>query len=375
MLSVIIIILIILYLGLIGAFIYGFDKVKTTIIIDYESTTCFSVIIPFRNEAKHLPKLLDSILKIDYAFDKYELIFVNDSSMDHSVKLIQTKLGKTNIDFTIINNTRLTNAPKKDAITKAIKHSKYNWIITTDADCLLPKYWLFAFDSYIQNHDVKCVAAPVTYYQTNTFFKKFQLLDFLSLQGVGIGGFGIDKPFLCNGANFAYDKSVFVELNGFDGNTHISSGDDIFLLQKVIAKYPKRAHYLKNDKAIVLTSAQENFKELISQRVRWASKTTSYKNWFAKFIGLNVLLMNALVITVPLLVVGDLIAINIFAYLLVIKFSIDFLLLFKTARFFKQDMHLMTYFLSCFLYPFFTVYIAFISVFSEYKWKGRAYSK
>ena len=37
---------------------------------------------------------------------------------------------------------------------------------------------------------------------------------------------------LCNGANLAYKKSIFRELNGFEGNSHISSGDDIFLMEK-----------------------------------------------------------------------------------------------------------------------------------------------
>jgi hypothetical protein len=40
------------------------------------------------------------------------------------------------------------------------------------------------------------------------------------------------KGFMCNGANLAYKKSLFQELNGFQGNDTIASGDDVFLLQK-----------------------------------------------------------------------------------------------------------------------------------------------
>jgi hypothetical protein len=32
---------------------------------------------------------------------------------------------------------------------------------------------------------------------------------------------------MCNGANLAYTKTLFQELNGFDGNEKIASGDDI----------------------------------------------------------------------------------------------------------------------------------------------------
>jgi hypothetical protein len=52
-----------------------------------------------------------------------------------------------------------------------------------------------------------------------------------SLQGATIGSFGIGKGFMCNGAN-SLQKSLFQELNGFQGNDTIASGDDVFLLQK-----------------------------------------------------------------------------------------------------------------------------------------------
>ena len=61
--------------------------------------------------------------------------------------------------------------------------------------------------------------------------------------------------------------------------------------------------------------------------------------------------------------------------LFVIKFSIDFLLLFKTARFFKQENLLLSYLFSSLIYPIFSVYIAFLSFFKSYHWKGRTSKK
>ena len=54
---------------------------------------------------------------------------------------------------------------------------------------------------------------------------------------------------------------------------------------------------------------------------------------------------------------------------------VDFLLLFKAARFFNQAQYLPSYILSCFIYPFFSIYVTFISIFSSYKWKGRSFKK
>ena len=233
---IITIVIIILYLLLIGSFTIGFDNVKSVPLEDLKSKVDFSIVIPFRNEAKSLPDLLSSILELKYPKHKFEILFIDDDSEDESVKLIRSELSKTQIKFTILTNDHNSSSPKKNAITKAIAQSKYEWIVTTDADCKLPKFWLDTFDCFIQKNDTKFIVAPVTYYQVTSFLKRFQLLDFLSLQGVGIGSFGINKPIMCNGANLAYSKSLFFELDGFSGNSHISSGDDIFLLQKAIYK-------------------------------------------------------------------------------------------------------------------------------------------
>jgi glycosyltransferase involved in cell wall biosynthesis len=364
-----------MYLALIGSFIYGFNKIKPFEKQNVVAKTKFSVIIPFRNEAEKLPALLQSISELNYPKELFELIFVDDASDDESNAQLMGFLAQARTDIKIISNIRKTNSPKKDAISTAIDIAKYDWISTTDADCMLPEFWLETFDSYIQTHQPELIVAPVTYTEPKNFIERFQLLDVLSLQGVTIGGFGIKQPFLCNGANLAYKKTLFQSLQGFDGNTHIASGDDIFLLEKAIKKDKKSVHYLKSKHAIVTTHAQSDFESLIAQRVRWASKTSAYQNYFGKLAGIIVLLMNALLICLVVLAIVNLIPYKIVLYILLIKFYIDLLLIYKSAKFFEQTSVLKTYIPSFFLYPIFSVYVAFLSVFSEYKWKSRSYKK
>ena len=54
------------YLALIGSFVYGFDKVHEYSLQEEEPVTKFSVIIPFRNEAQHLKHLIDSMANLNY---------------------------------------------------------------------------------------------------------------------------------------------------------------------------------------------------------------------------------------------------------------------------------------------------------------------
>jgi poly-beta-1,6-N-acetyl-D-glucosamine synthase len=370
-----------LYVLLIGSLVLGFDRIKGFKLEKSASKTTFSVIVPFRNEAENLPVLLESISKLYYPKHLYEIIFVDDASKDESVNIISKVLDTsrwhrdTRTDITIIKNERKTKSPKKDAITSAINLAKYEWIITTDADCQLPEFWLNSFDEFIQQTHAKCMVAPITYHNDTNFLNRFQLLDILSLQGATIGGFGINKPFLCNGANFAYQKALFKELSGFEGNSNIASGDDIFLLEKIVKSHPKDVHYLKCVNAIVATKSQESWQALCSQRIRWAAKTSAYNNGFGKLTGIIVLLMNAFFVTALLLSLINMVNPKILLYILVIKLYSDFLLIYKTASFFNQKHVLRSYFIGFFVYPFFSFYVAFLSVFNGYTWKGRTFKK
>lgn len=371
----IVLITIVLYCLLIGCFIIGFNRVKTFNEPFLRNLTRFTIIVPFRNEEENLPELIKSLDNLNYSKNHFEVIFVDDASTDNSVELSSRLLSCSQLDFQIIKNNRVSNSPKKNAITTAITKAKYHWIITTDADCVAPKTWLEIVNSFINSYDVAMIVAPVTFKSSDSFFEQFQTLDVLSLQAATIGGFGLSLPFLCNGANLMYRKDLFTELNGFKNNDDIASGDDVFMLEKAVKKYPKLVKHLKSKNAIVHSKAENSLSSLIQQRIRWAAKTSSYKNTFGKFVGLLVLVMNALIVLTLFLSILDLFNWLYFIGILAVKLSVDYLLLFKSANFFNQRSILNTYFFSSLIYPFFTVFVAYKAMFSKYKWKGRSFKK
>jgi cellulose synthase/poly-beta-1,6-N-acetylglucosamine synthase-like glycosyltransferase len=271
-----------------------------------------------------------------------------------------------------IDNIRVSNSPKKDAISTAMKHVKTNWVITTDADCLVPENWLSTFDNYIQQNDVSMLAGAVSYECEDSFLDHFQQLDLASLQGATIGSFGLQKAFMCNGANFAYTKSLFEKLNGFDGNNKIASGDDVFLLQKAANLFPDKVHYLKSEEAIVITKPTENWKVLFYQRVRWAAKTSSYQSSFGKILGLIVFFGNLSFVIAFFFSVLTILPYPFFVFFAFSKFIIDFVLLYITNQFLTKT-RIKSLLLSSLLYPFFSSAVALYSLFGSYEWKGRKF--
>ena len=368
MIAIILSIVLGVYLIVISLLIYGFTKIKSYYTIGLKPKTEFTIIVPFRDETDNLPILLASLSKLNYPTNLFKVILVDDDSTEKF--LVPT----FNFQVSVLNNIRISKSPKKDAIATAMNRVTTDWIITTDADCVVSKNWLSTLDNYIQTHNVAMISGAVTYDFQNMFLHQFQQLDIASLQGATIGSFGINKGFMCNGANLAYTKSIFKELNGFEGNDTIVSGDDVFLLQKAIARSPEKVHYLKSKNNIVTTKPLDDWKSLFYQRVRWASKTSSYQSNFGKIVAVVVFTGNLIWICTLGYWLLNFKQGLLFLIILVLKIIVDSILILQSNQFLnsKKTSYLI---LSSLLYPFFSVTVALYSLFGKYEWKGRPFKK
>lgn len=347
----------------------------------------FTILIPFRNEASNLPYVLKSISRLEYSLASFEIILIDDASTDESMLIIQDFMAQQpSLSMSCLPSKRQTGSPKKDALTVGVHHASHEWILTTDADCTLEKTWLLSLNHFIQEFQPKMVVAPVSIATPKpiSFLNAYEQLDFLSLMGTTIGGFGMGLPFLCNGANLAYEKEAFTIVNGYQDNDHIASGDDHFLLEKFVKTFPDKVRYLNSLEASVTTQAQPNWKGLISQRVRWASKTSAYTFWFSKAVGLIVLFANLVTSVLLIYVLLSLCLDFAFATALsaplllltiVIKYTVDFVLIARSARFFDRKKYLKWYPLVMVCYPFITLYIVLKSLSFSYEWKGRRFKQ
>lgn len=350
------------YVFLMIFFWMGFKKVPKSNGNSSDEKLSFSIVVPFRNEAESLPNLLKSIEKLRYPIENFGVILVDDESEDGF------RGASYGFRVLTVENERKSSSPKKDAIETAIQHSQFDWIITTDADCVVPENWLLDLNNYIQNTNKEMVCGPVFFKNNSGFLFDFQQIEMISLQAATIGSFDFNLAFMCNGANFAYSKKLYKQLNGFDGNNEIASGDDVFLLQKAVKDFPDEVGFLLKQDFQVTTNSAESWTELFQHRIRWAGKSKAYSSGFGKFVALTVFLANlAFIISLLLLLFGFFEMI----ILLILKIIADVLLANQTARFYKIKMK--NTLLMAFVYPFFSSAVALYSLFGKYEWKGRTF--
>lgn len=362
-----------LYVSLMLYLNEGQKKLKPFVLKSQPNTTSFSVIIPFRNEADKLEGLLQSFVDLDYP-DQFEIILVNDFSSDNFKPIVE-KFKEVLLHLRCIDSVFSDISPKKVALSLGISKAKYGWIVTTDADCIVPKNWLKAYNQKIIESRAVLIAGLVQFSDEKTFLDRFQCLDLLGLQATLLGTFGRQKPILCHGANLCYAKTLFYELNGFKSHQNIASGDDVFLLEAAQKKYPDKVMVLNSLEAAVSTYTEPTLKKLLSQRTRWAAKASAYKNANIKIVGLIVFTMNLLLIILGILSLLGFLSPKIFWLIFLSKFNIDAFILYGMARYFKQESVLKSYILSSFLYPLFSATSVLLGFTIGYTWKERKFNK
>ncbi len=337
-----------------------------------ESDFNFSVIINYRNEAQNLTALLHSISQLEYDFTKTQFIFINDDSSDNGLEIIeQFATQNKEIKLLLINRIPVSKSPKKDGTTQALELALHEHIICTDADVILPSKWLQAYNKHYQLlPDQHFVAGPIEMELKNNLLSHLQHSEMVALQLTTMGGFSIRQPFMCNGANMSFTKTAFNEVNGYKGNDHISSGDDIFLLEKLVAEDVLKCSYIKSKDAIVITCPKTYWKEMIDQRVRWAQKGTSTKSTLNKLLSFQVLMMSLMFVITPAIWSFSILTTQQFITVMSIKVLVDVIVLFVGNRFFnnkKWPIYLMPQMI---LYPFIVILIAF-NCLRKPSWKER----
>jgi cellulose synthase/poly-beta-1,6-N-acetylglucosamine synthase-like glycosyltransferase len=330
-----------------------------------------SIVIPFRNESKNLPGNLKGLVAQNYPGDKYEIIYVNDSSTDDSVEVLKQLIATDNISAISVPDEFSPNAHKKRAVRYGIQNAKGDLIITTDADCFHEKDWLQTMVNYL-DQDTAFVSGPVEFIEKANVFSTMQKIEFAGLVITGAGLIGIKKPTICNAANILYRKKVFDEVNGFNDNLNLSSGDDELLMQKIHKKTKYKIAFCPERKAVVKTEANNSVEQFYQQRKRWASKGLFYadKLLIAKLILIFWFYLGLLC----QLILGIFYSSEFFVLLIlsfILKILFEFLVM-KRGVTLLFDKKIMKYFLLTELFHIPYIVIAGISgIFGNFTWKER----
>jgi len=236
-----------------------------------------SIVVPFYNAGVSILNLINSIFKVDYPINKFELILVNDGSTDNSIAII-----KKHLESAIKNGYQVQlicleeNLGPAAARNKGISSARGNIVAFTDADCIVDSKWLKYITAAFKEQCIAGVFGKIVTDKENLLFP-------LEVAPVG-------HKYIT--ANCAYRKKVLLEVGGFDERFKhpfredtdialeiIKRGYQIVFEENAIVYHPFRKNNLKQ---IIKEAFMHQYDVLLYKKHSKMAAQAMESSWFSK---------------------------------------------------------------------------------------------
>jgi cellulose synthase/poly-beta-1,6-N-acetylglucosamine synthase-like glycosyltransferase len=219
-----------------------------------------SVIVPGKNEGKHLFKLVESLRKQTYT--NLQIIIVDDGSDDDTPIIGRNLERRGYIDLFLRNDVR---GGKASAANLALRYSRGEFIVALDADCnYLPDAIEKILIPFYYDKDIGGVGGNVQVYNYNesvaTALQAIEYYDTISVGRIVSSELGLYR--VISGAFGAFRKEAIDKIGGWD----VGPGMD----GDISVKLKKLGYKVKFEpSAVCRTNVPNTFKKLANQRLRW----------------------------------------------------------------------------------------------------------
>lgn len=188
-----------------------------------DSLPFISVVIPAYNEEKYIPQCLAALNLQTYPKDRFEVIVVDNNSVDQTAKIAKAA-GATVVKEKTQGHIFALNA----GMCKA----KGDIIAVTDADTEVRSDWITVIERVFRDQEVAAVTGPVWYKQKSKL--KYLLTKYTFYLHLKMH-FLVGKPSL-SGLNLAVRRKAFYKIKGLDTRYKIFGDVELGLRIKKVGK-------------------------------------------------------------------------------------------------------------------------------------------
>jgi glycosyltransferase involved in cell wall biosynthesis len=316
----------IIYYLLFSTFLFGSKKDKNNI-----SEAPVSVLIYTKNQAKNLPKFLQSITEQEHP--QFNIILINNASLDNTSE-VAALFAKKHANLKVLNvkNNEAFWGSKKYALTLGIKVSKYDHLLFTDTKSKpVSKHWISEMSKKFTSKKT-IVLGYKKYQNENSFLNIFIRFENL-LTAIKCFGFTkIGSSFMAFGSNLAYQKSEFFKVNGFINHMKINDGEGDLFIKDAAKK--QNTTFCVSENSFIKTNAPKSFSNWFTEKKKETLITKKYHfkhRFFLGFFSFSKLLFYILAITLFFFYPWKIILSIILSY-----FLVQYIVLFFSAKKLKE---------------------------------------
>ncbi len=326
----------------------------------HNSSIKISIIVAARNESKNIASLINSLKKLNYPNNDFEVILVDDHSSDGTFEKAKQSLIGTN-NFAIYQNENDSSQAKKGALAFGVSKAKFPYLMITDADCKPEAGWLKSFsEKFLQGFDFVSGVAP---FNTNkSLINNLAVFENLRASLLTFSLANLGYPYSAASRSFGFSKKAFEEVQGYKNTIETLSGDDDLLLREAV-KNNLRVGLVTDKNAFVFSTVKETLKEYLAQKSRHTK--TSFHYLLKQKIILGVWhLLNLLFFILPVLIFIN----TAFIVPFLIKIICDEILILSYQKKFSYNFNAVNIFLMQIIYETFIILNFFNALFRRDKW-------
>ena len=295
------------YLSMLLWFLAGLFKADP---LRNEDLPMVSIIVAARAGNENLRRLVPQLQAQHYPASELEIIIADDglsiglveyledvAREDTRIKQVNSSVGDARLNY------------KKRALDAAIKSSRGELLVFTDADCQVGSMWVRTLVSYFrpgidyvvgwtQVGTGSRISGDEPLVLPNRALTIFEQIDFLMLMLAARGTIMQGIALASSGQNQAYRRSVYEQTGGLIDLAKHTQGDDSLYLRLARRKARAGITFAVDSAANVVTDPLTTVADLLRQRFRWAGDAAAMWRYNPAFLplglatyGANVLLL------------------------------------------------------------------------------------
>ncbi len=258
-------ILLVLYLIKIQLFRSG--AVRASRVVRTDALPRVSIIVAARNEEANIGTCLASLAELDYPAELLEILVIDDQSEDATSGIIadwQSRMPTLVPLRTegIVHNLR----GKANAVAQAVERTHGEIILTTDADCVVPRAWVRETVALF-TPEVGCVCG-FTLQKVSGAFSGTQSVDWAYLLTIAAAGVGWGLPLSAVGNNMAFRRRAYDDVGGYAG-VGFSVTEDFALFKAIGYTTDWKIRYPVAEATLAWSEPCPTAADLYRQKKRW----------------------------------------------------------------------------------------------------------
>lgn len=195
-----------------------------------------SVIVYADSDAAGLSRMLPMVLAQDYPAP-FEVIVINDGKDEATADFVSClQLDHRNLYISFVPGDTRNLSRKKLALTIGIKAARYDVLLLTCADAVIPSSrWMSLMARHFRAASVDVVigyAAP-DFSASRGLGSRFRAFDFAASGMRYLSSAILGYPYRGTGWNLAYRRSLFFRHKGFSRTLNLRYGDDDLFISEV----------------------------------------------------------------------------------------------------------------------------------------------